>query len=85
MTKQVRYLAPTPSFIVGSSFFSFYFCFFTPHVREIMHAMAFAYFFNFYTQYCYFLFLRLCGYIRNLEFCVFVYMKIFIRLMDLKR
>lgn len=50
-----------------------------------MHAMAFAYFFNFYTQYCYFLFLRLCGYIRNLVFCVFVYMKIFIRLMDLKR
>lgn len=78
MTKQVRYLPPTPSFIVGSSFF-------TPHVREIMHAMAFAYFFNFYTQYCYFLFLRLCGYFRNLVFCVFVYMKIFIRLMDLKR
>lgn len=42
MTKQVRYLA---SLIVGPSFFSFYLCFFTPHVCEIMHAMAFALFF----------------------------------------
>lgn len=42
MTKQVRYLA---SLIVGSSFFFIYFCFFTPHVCEIMHAMAGAFFF----------------------------------------